>query len=356
MSVSRSKVAFVAIAASGFLCSWIPACQTRHSSSASPRVSAYEESSAPAEPKSTASGSSPELATEPRPAALSMIGPGFEHTGPWVSFYGTADQMGDLARVARAYRIINIDADPGAGNFTDAQLVVLRGGGKNHLISYFNIGACEHYRTYWSNAGPGIVSCGSNATAQRGSYEGYPDETWMDLGNPEYQRLILDYVAPRLAARVDGFYLDNLEILEHSSTSKNGPCSASCRQGGLDLIRKLREKFPRHLLVMQNATGEVTREGMTGGVRFATLLDGIAHEEVYAPKYDDSAEEQLVAWSTLRLANPAGRAFWIGVEDYVGSCESKGAAQRAFARARARGFSPYATDQSGGQKLVCFWD
>jgi cysteinyl-tRNA synthetase, unknown class len=127
--------------------------------------------------------------------------------------------MGDLAKVARTYRIINIDADPGAANFSGAQLELLKAGGRNRVISYFNVGACEHYRTYWSSAPAGLSTC-------CGPYEGYPDETWMDPGDPAYQALLLDYVAPRLAARVDGFYLDNLELLEHAGMSSNGP---SCR-------------------------------------------------------------------------------------------------------------------------------
>jgi cysteinyl-tRNA synthetase len=177
----------------------------------------------------------------------------------------------------------------------------------------------------------------------------------MDLADDGYQRLLLEHVAPRLAARVDGFYLDNLEILEHESTSSNGPCSATCRQGGLDFVRKLRARFPTHLIVMQNATSDVTRMGTTGGVRFATLLDGIAHEEVYAHQYDSGAERELLAWKAMGLSNKDGRPFWIGVEDYVGGCGNAAAAHAALVRARARGFSPYVSDESSGQKTVCYW-
>src|SRR5260370_1479387 len=53
---------------------------------------------------------------------------GFPHLAPWVSFYGTAAQMGDLAMVAATFRIINIDADPSGGNFTVAQLAQPRAG------------------------------------------------------------------------------------------------------------------------------------------------------------------------------------------------------------------------------------
>jgi cysteinyl-tRNA synthetase, unknown class len=303
------------------------------------------------------SGGAPSASSASRAAPVTQtVGPGFAVSGPWVSFYGSAAEMGDLARVARTYRIINLDADPGAGNFNDAQLRVLKAEGKNVVLSYFNIGACEHYRTYWSSAPPGIVACGANKAAQRGPYDGYPDETWMNPGDAAYQRLLLEHVAPRLAPRVDGFYLDNLELLEHPSMSTNGPCSASCKQGGLDFVRRLRERFPGHLIVMQNATSDVTRAGTTGGVPFATLLDGVAHEEVYAPRYDRNAETELLAWRAMGLASKSGRPFWIAVEDYAGACDNRRVAHAALAKARARSFSPYVSDESGAQKTVCYWE
>src|SRR4249920_963006 len=56
---------------------------------------------------------------------------GIPENAPWLSFYGTARQMGDLRRVAAAFRLINIDADPAIGNFTRADIAVLRAGGRN---------------------------------------------------------------------------------------------------------------------------------------------------------------------------------------------------------------------------------
>lgn len=283
-------------------------------------------------------------------------GPGFPSTKPWVSFYGNAAQMGDLAKVAATYRVINIDADPGAANFNDAQLRTLKAGGKNRVISYMNVGACELYRDYWSKVPAGFVGCGPNRAAHLGTYDGYPDETWMDPSNADYQKLIVEHVAARLAARgVDGFYLDNLELLGHGDRTKNGPCNTRCKQGGLDLVRMLRERFPDLLIVMQNGTSDVTRLGTTGGVAFPSLLDGIAHEEVYAPKLDAEAEQELLAWKAMPFESKKGHPLWIAVEDYVGSCKNTAAAKAALQKSNDRGFSPYVSDESGGQKVVCYW-
>jgi cysteinyl-tRNA synthetase len=280
---------------------------------------------------------------------------GFPATGPWVSFYGDAAKIGDLQKAARAFRIINIDADPTAANFTKAQITTLKNGGLNRVISYLNLGSCETYRSYWNAAPAGILSCDANNAAKRGLYDGYPDETWMDVANADYQKLIIDHVAPRLVAQgIDGFYFDNMEIVEHGTNTTNGPCDAACAQGGLDLIRKLREKYPDLLFVLQNASSDVTRLGKTGGVDFVSLLDGLAHEEVYKPAADTKAQQELARWRDMRL-KPGGKPFFIGTLDYVGNCTNAAAAKSAYDQSRAAGFSPYAVDASASQQTICYW-
>jgi cysteinyl-tRNA synthetase len=142
---------------------------------------------------------------------------------------------------------------------------------------------------------------------------------------------------------------------EHRPAAAEGPCDRLCSQGGLDLVRKLRERFPDLLFVMQNATSAVTREGKTGGLDFPFLLDGIAREEAFTPPPGDRAEQaDLTAWKNLGL-RPGGRPFVVLTEDYVGSCANSAAARAIYGLSRAAGFSPYATDRSSGQMVVCYW-
>src|SRR5262249_22879748 len=94
---------------------------------------------------------------------------GIPENAPWTSFYGTARQMGDLRRVAATFRLINIDADPAAGNFTRADIATLRAGGRNTVLSYLNVGACERYRSYWTTAPPGMIPCSANKAGQIGA-------------------------------------------------------------------------------------------------------------------------------------------------------------------------------------------
>jgi cysteinyl-tRNA synthetase len=282
-------------------------------------------------------------------------GRGFPVGSPWASFYGDAQGV-DLDEVASTFRIVNVDADPDTGNFTDAQITKMQGGGKNKVISYLDIGSCENFRTYYKTAPSGHASCVSSG-ALTTAYDGYPDEKWADLSNAAYQDLIVNYVAARLVARgVDGFFLDNLEVVEHGASSKNGPCDAACSQGGLDLVWQLRRKFPTKLIVMQNATSKTTMNGTSHGVSYPSLLDGVSHEEVYSNGGDAGARREMLAWEGLGLT-VAGQPFWLGVEDYVGACSTakKPAADALYAKAKTDGLNEYVTDDSGKQLAPCFW-
>lgn len=288
----------------------------------------------------------------------STVTRGFPDYGPWASFYGSATKI-DLAKMAATYRIMDIDADPDMGNFSPTQIKQLQNGGKNRVLSYLNLGSCENFRSYWNTAPTGLIPCSTNKAAQMGTYSGYANEVWMNLSNPDYQRLVLNYIAPRLVAQgVDGFYFDNMEIVEHGTNTKNGPCDAQCSQGGLDLIAKLRDKYPNMLFVMQNATSDTTRlgkaTGAAGSVSFPSLLDGVAHEEVYKPTYDSGSEDEMVKWNLMNLM-PGGRKFFVGTLDYVGNCTNTAEATSAFQSSRARGFSPSVSDASAGQQTVCYW-
>jgi cysteinyl-tRNA synthetase len=284
-------------------------------------------------------------------------GRGIRANAPWLSFYGSARQAGDLERVAATFRLINIDADPDSGNFTPAQIRTLKAGGRNTVLSYLNLGSCERSRRYFNHAPAGLIPCGRNRAAQIGPYRGYPDEVWMNPGNADYQRLILQHVAPRLAATgVDGFFLDNLEIVEHGASGKGtgAPCDRACVAGALALVAELRRAFPNLAIVMQNATSATTRSAMVAGVPFPSLIDGISREEVYAPRYDRDAEAELLAWKQLGLA-VNGSPFSITTLDYVGTCRNRPRARAVFARSRANGFSPYVTISSAVQDRVCDW-
>lgn len=297
-------------------------------------------------------------------AVASRAGPGrgFPSAGPWASYYGAAAHL-DLTRAAATFRILDIDADPGAADFSAAQITQLRAGGTNRVVSYFNVGAIEKSRTYWSHVPVGYMAPAANTAAQLGPYQGYPDEMWMNPANADWQRVLLDVVAPQLVAQgVDGFFFDNLELLTHDQTGSAPACNATCVQGGFHLIAALRARYPKLLFVMQGGTESTTRTGRTGSTTFASLLDGVVHESVYSHQTgatnvletDANVVADLTAWKKAGL-RPGGRPFFIGTLDYVNRCTNRRAAAKTYRASRAAGFSPYASDTSSEQGVLCYW-
>lgn len=305
-----------------------------------------------------ACGSGGEPASGPADAAdTAGPGRGFPTGGPWVSYYDSADHL-DLPRVAATFRIINIDADPTTGNFTRDQVRVLRLGGRNRVLSYLNLGGVERDREYWQVA--------RDTGAELGPRDGYPDEVWMDAADPDWRRLVVGHIAPRLVAQgVDGFYFDSIEVVEGAEVD----CDTDCVQGTLDLVAALRAKYPNLLFVMQNATGAQTRDGRAGGHRYADLLDGVTREEVFT-RFEPTGERDedgryriatdpegladLRAWRDMDL-RPGGRAFWVGTEDYANDCANTATARTVMAAAGRAGFAPYVSNKSALQDAVCYW-
>lgn len=259
--------------------------------------------------------------------------------GPWVSFYGKPPAAA-IAKTASSFHTINVEADPDADTLTDADITALKAGGKNTVISYMNVGACETYRTYFADC----QATGALTTVYSSEY---PDERWANLSNAAYRKLVVETIAPRLVARgVDGFFLDNMEVIEHGADADAGPCDDACAQGGLDLVWELRQKFPDKIIIMQNATGDVARLGKTHGASFPSILDGVSHEET---ETDSEARAQMIAWK--------GLVPWRSIEEYVGSCSAsaKKQADGIYARAKADGLEAYVTDASSAQSAPCFW-
>ena len=68
------------------------------------------------------------------------------------------------------------------------------------------------FRSYWNRVPTGLLSCSANKAAQRGPYGGYPDEVWMDVGNPDYQAKWLANVSSQLKNNGwDGVFVDDTD-------------------------------------------------------------------------------------------------------------------------------------------------
>lgn len=240
----------------------------------------------------------------------------------WVSYYGDDD-----IEALRQFDLIDIDAEAGAGNYTQDEINALKADGKI-VVSYLNIGAIETFRSYW---GPGQVY-------KLDPYGGWPDEYWADTSQSGWQDLIISEAGKLLAKGVDGFYLDNLDVAE-----KYGD-RPELRRGVVTIIERLRKTYPQAILIAQNGLFLRNDEG-SGKKRVYAYLDGWAQEEVfttYEDGYRKVAKEQTDAYvaalqdlqrqglitfcldyaDSVSLRNYAqAEALKIGCRSYVGTKE-----------------------------------
>lgn len=271
--------------------------------------------------------------------------------GAWVVYYGSGSQA-DLARMASTFKLIVVDADPANGSpaVTPAQIATLESDGAT-VLSYLNFGACETWRTWWSSAPAGFMSCSANTAAQLGKMAGY-SEYWMNPANGDYQHLIADYIAPQLMATgVDGLMLDNFEIIGHGTNTSDGPCDAACAQGGVDLVARLRNDLPNAPIVLNHAP-VTALSGTSGGIAFPMLVDGDFGEQVFAPAVDSGQVQALQTWRSVEGGLPRS-AFFTGTLDYMADCTQTSAAQSDWNASLAAGLNPSVA--TSALNTVCWW-
>jgi cysteinyl-tRNA synthetase, unknown class len=278
---------------------------------------------------------------------------GIDVSAPFLAFRGRASQMGDLGRVAQAFRMIAVDAEPADMRFTRAQVEALRGDGRNTVLGIVNVGFCDRTQFYWKAAPDELLPCAANLHAQIGERSDHPQQVWMALDDYEYQELIVNYVAPRIVrAGVDGLFLDGMELLDHDDDDDEAACDADCVAGGVALLAALRKEFPDLPIVMNGGISKRVRTTI-GRRRVPYLLDGVVGEDIYLPSYDAQKEADLLDWRAQRAVN--GRPFAVISQDHVASCDDANAARLVYQSSLAHGFSPAVDLAATSRARVCFW-
>lgn len=298
-------------------------------------------------------------APTPRPAASPVPTPtpppadparGVPAGNAWLLHRGPATQLGNLDVAAKAYGLIALEADPEMARVTAAQIKQLQAGGATKVLGWLSLGVADASRPAWQRQAAAV------ANAALGPRAGRTGETWIDPDQRPIANVIVDQLAKAIAgAGVDGFLLGDVELAEHLQDAADGPCSASCRTGLLDLIQRLRTTYPDKLLVAYGATGDVLRFGTTtdrSGV--PALLDGIVGEGTYAPAHDELGELELKAWKDMGLT-VNGRPFFVGTAEAVDACEPTAVAAAA-ARARQAGFVPAIGTTLDAQRRPCAFE
>ena len=78
--------------------------------------------------------------------------------------------------------------------------------GGRRIYGYLNVGSVETYRDYFDRFRADLL----------GEYENWPDEFWIDVSDPDWQRFIADEIAGELIGKgIDGFFIDNCDVYYH---------------------------------------------------------------------------------------------------------------------------------------------
>lgn len=299
----------------------------------------------------------------------------------YATFFNTVSDS-DIQAAAARYNVII--GEPTA--LTTTQINTLLAGGRNKVLGYLNFTASEDTRDYYNflNGAPpdpnhpgqafkSFVQIFPNAEP----YAGWSHEYWANPANLDYQNLIVNYVAPKIAAMgFNGFFLDNVELLEHFA-SDNGKCDAACKQGGYDMLARLRKKYPTFVIIENNATMLTTMNAQvlqdpdnaqSQRVRFIDLLDGVYAEDIYSDPIPDTASAEVISshpqprdpaapnvrLDALKAIKSAFPYIWIGAEDFVEQCTPAYASQSNSYSGYAQrdGLNIYVSTLS---QTLCFW-
>jgi uncharacterized protein (TIGR01370 family) len=147
----------------------------------------------------------------------------------------------------------------------------------------------------------------------------WPGEQYVDCRDGRWHNLLLEEVIPELLTKgVDGLYLDNIDV------AKEYP---DTRSGVVDLIRRIRERYPSIHLYSQN--------GLSVMAAIHPYITAIAHEDVFSTLSGDEKQATLD-----RLRHWQSRGFSIFTLDYTESCWE---AWRIMQESALDGFIPYVT-------------
>lgn len=105
-----------------------------------------------------------------------------------------------ILAAAGEYDLIVVDAD----GFTAAEIRSLKSKGAK-VLTYLNIGAIENSRSYYPAA--------KRSGLLLGKYDNWPGEYWVAAQKEEWKEVILGLATVMHAKGVDGFWVDNLDIM-----------------------------------------------------------------------------------------------------------------------------------------------
>jgi uncharacterized protein (TIGR01370 family) len=165
----------------------------------------------------------------------------------------------------------------------DRRFVRELGDSGTEVLAYLSIGEADsgrRYRREWEPIGrtpdnPGIprtVLAGDD-TAFIGPDPGWKDSYLVDASNPTWREVVLDQEIPYIlwlgGGRFDGLMLDMVDVVDEYEGMPGGD---RMRDGMIDLIKAVREKYPDLMLVPNRGFGILEE--------MAPYIDGFKFEEM----------------------------------------------------------------------------
>ena len=243
--------------------------------------------------------------------------------------------LADIGRTAYDLVIIDYSSDGGEdGEFSREQIGALRNstGGPKIVLAYMSIGEAEDYRFYWrrewqERRPPWLAE-------ENPSWPGnYKVQYWQS----DWQSIIFQYADRLLDAGFEGVYLDIIDAYEYFAERGRSTAAQEMADFVAAIASYFRSRDPDFYIFPQNAP-ELAHL-VTG---YLDYVDGIDQEDLY---YGYSEEGQLTPRQitaelegSLDLFRTDGKLVLT-----VHYTDASGQVDYAYAKARSKGYVPFAT-------------
>lgn len=209
------------------------------------------------------------------------------------------------------------------------------------IIGYISIGEAEGYRKYWKS-----IEKDKNLVIKEN--ENWKENYYVDVTSEKWHKIILDEVIPDIVKQgFDGLFLDTIDtvdVIEEKYSIKY----PNARKGMIDLIKKIRKKYPYLIIISNN--------GLTVMDDIQNSLDGVLVESLFGTyesdannaskiKYveipDNIAQEKV---QKLQAIKNNYKDKFIFVIDYAEQ-KNKGYREYLAKKIKKHDFSPYIAER-----------
>jgi polysaccharide biosynthesis protein PelA len=167
----------------------------------------------------------------------------------------------------------------------------------------------------------------------------WPDAMRVQIGHKKWHDIILNKVIPEIVAKgFDGIFIDTIDTAQYLENDKKLSGSIS---GAISLIKKIRKKYPKLILVMNNGLFLLDHIGKH--------IDALVVEDVYTSYNFKKNKYQLAksAWTKNRIIplisfNTKFKKPVLPLE-YLKGSDTKNI-RKVTERAKSDGFIPYISD------------